>query len=125
MSCKNVLFIDDDRDDAELFVEAVNSLQKGIISQTASNALKAFEDLKAAENLPDLIFVDFNMPAMNGDAFIKKMKSENRLEHVPIILMSTHTPEVMCKVTKELDSIHYMTKPNSFQELVVLLDRIL
>jgi len=125
MSYKNILFIDDDSDDAEIFVEAVNSLQKGIICQTANNALKAFEELKTTENLPDFIFVDFSMPVLNGAVFIQKMKEEDRLKNIPVILMSTHTAEVMCKMTKEFDVMHYITKPNSFQELVLLLDEIL
>lgn len=125
MSCKNILLIDDDSDDVEIFVEAVHSLHKEIVCQTASNALKAFEELKTAENLPDFIFVDFNMPALNGISFIQKMKDQNRLEHIPVILMSTHTPDVMCQLTKQFETINYMTKPNSFQELVVLLDGVL
>ena len=125
MSYKNILFIDDDSDDAEIFVEAVNSLQKGIICQTANNALKAFEELKTTENLPDFIFVDFSMPVLNGAVFIQKMKEEDRLKNIPVILMSTHTAEVMCKMAKDFDVTHYIAKPNSFQELVLLLDEIL
>lgn len=125
MLYKNILLIDDDCDDAQIFVEAVNSLQKGITCQTATNAPKAFEELKIAENLPDFIFVDFNMPILNGTEFIEKMKCEKRLQHIPVILMSTHTADVMCKMTKEFDAIHYIEKPSSFQELVVLLDGVL
>jgi len=125
MSCKNILLIDDDSDDAEIFIEAVNALEKEIICQTSSNALTAFEGLKTAEKLPDYIFVDFNMPALNGAEFIQKMKDETRLQHIPIILMSTHSVEVMCQLTKQFDSLKYMTKPSSFQELVALLDGVL
>lgn len=82
MSCKNILLIDDDSDDAEMFIEAVSSLQKGIICQTASNALKAFEEMKITENLPDYIFVDYNMPALSGTEFIQKIKDEERLHHI-------------------------------------------
>lgn len=125
MLYKNILLIDDDSDDAEIFVEAVNALQKGIECQTAFNASKIFEELKSAEKLPDLIFVDFNMPALNGDVFIQKLKEEQQLQHIPVILMSTHTEEVMCSLIKEFDSIQYITKPCSFQELVTLLDDVL
>lgn len=125
MSCKNILLIDDDSDDVEIFVEAVNSLHKEIVCQTATNALKAFDELKTAESLPDFIFVDFNMPALNGISFIQKMKDQNRLEHIPVILMSTHTADVMCQLTRQFESINYIAKPNSFQELVLLLDGVL
>jgi len=125
MSCKNILLIDDDSDDAEIFTEAVDSLNKAIICHTSCNALKTFEELKTTENLPDCIFVDFNMPGLNGNEFIQKIKCENRLQYIPIILMSTHSVEVMCQLAKQFDTIQYLSKPSSFQELVLLLNEIL
>ncbi|MEO7975569.1 response regulator [Flavobacterium sp.] len=125
MLYKNILLIDDDSDDAEIFVEAVDSLQKQIICRTSNNALKSFEGLKIAEDLPDLVFVDFSMPALNGREFIEKMKSVKRLQYIPIILMSSHAVEVLCELTQKLEGVSYMTKPNSFQELVIKLNEVL
>lgn len=125
MSYKNILLIDDDSDDAELFMEAVESLQKEVVCQTENNALKAIEELKTTENLPDLVFVDFSMPAINGAEFIQKVKSEERLRNLPIILMSSHTVEVLRQLTQNSEGVQYMTKPNSFQDLVIQLDSVL
>jgi CheY-like chemotaxis protein len=122
---KSILLIDDDSDDAEIFAEAIDSLQRQIVCDTSNNALRALEELKVAEILPDLIFVDFSMPALNGGEFIEKMKSEARLQDIPIILMSSHTVEVLCKLTQQFEGVNYMTKPNSFQELVRQLDLVL
>lgn len=125
MLYKNILLIDDDSDDAEIFIEAVESLQKQIICRTSNNALKSLEELKTGENLPDIVFVDFSMPALNGGEFIEKMKSVEQLQNIPVILMSSHTVEVLCKLTEKLEGVNYMTKPNSFQELVIRLDEVL
>ncbi|MDR7211725.1 response regulator [Flavobacterium piscis] len=125
MLYKNILLIDDDTDDAEIFIEAIESLERGIASRVATNALHAFEELQTAESLPDFIFVDFNMPALNGAEFIQKMKDERRLQHIPIILMSTHSVEVMSQLTQQFETLQYMTKPSSFHELVALLDEVL
>ena len=125
MSYKNILLIDDDSDDAELFMEAVESLQKEVVCRTENNALKAIEELKTTEDLPDLVFVDFSMPAINGAEFIQKVKSEERLRNLPIILMSSHTVEVLRQLTQNSEGVQYMTKPNSFQDLVTQLDSVL
>ena len=125
MSYKNILLIDDDSDDAELFMEAVESLQKEVVCQTENNALKAIEELKTTENLPDLVFVDFSMPAINGAEFIQKVKSEQRLKHIPIVLMSSHSVEVLRKLTEGFEAVQYRTKPNSFQDLVAMLDALI
>ena len=122
---KNILLIDDDSDDAELFIEAVNALHKNIVCRTTNNPLKALEELKNADELPDFVFVDFSMPGLNGAEFIEKVKEEKRLGCISIILMSTHTVEVMRKLTRQFDTLQYMTKPSSFQELVAMLDEVL
>lgn len=125
MLYKSILLIDDDSDDAEIFAEAIDSLQKQIVCDTSNNALRALEELKIAEKLPDLIFVDFSMPALNGGEFIEKIKSESRLQSIPVVLMSSHTVEVLCQLTQQFEGVQYMTKPNSFQELVIQLDLVL
>ena len=122
---KKILLIDDDSDDAEIFVEAVESLQKQIICRTSNNPLKSLEELKTGENLPDLVFVDFSMPALNGGEFIEKMKSVPLLQSIPIILMSSHAVEVLCELTQKFEGVTYMTKPNSFQELVIKLGDVI
>ena len=122
---KKILLIDDDSDDAEIFVEAVESLQKQIICRTSNNPLKSLEELKTGEDLPDLVFVDFSMPALNGGEFIEKMKSVALLQSIPIILMSSHAVEVLCELTQKFEGVTYMTKPNSFQELVIKLGDVI
>lgn len=66
MLYKNILLIDDDPEDAEIFMEAVQKLNKGVKLQWAVNPQKVFNEMQSAEQLPDLIFLDYNMPLING-----------------------------------------------------------
>jgi CheY-like chemotaxis protein len=125
MLYKNILLIDDDIDDAEIFAEAVNSLKKGILFNASNNPVKALEELKSSDNLPDLIFLDYNMPLINGQELLRKIKNEERLKDIAIILISSPTEEFVKGLLQNKDIVNYIKKPNSFPELVAILKEIL
>jgi len=125
MLYKNILLIDDDSEDADIFKEAVHSVNSEIVCHAVTNPLRAFEELLVTQNLPDVVFVDFNMPALNGAQLIQKMKAENRLQNITFVLMSSHSEDVMNVLTEKFDKVQYIIKPSSFHELIELLDTLL
>jgi DNA-binding response OmpR family regulator len=125
MANNKILLIDDDLEDAELFMEAVLLEHPDTICNIATNPLVAFEDLMVSEDLPDWIFVDFNMPAINGAELIHKMKSETRLAHISFVLMSSHSYEVIASLTSKYEKVKYIVKPSSFPEMVALVGSVL
>lgn len=125
MLYKNILLIDDDPEDADIFKEAVYFLNSEIVCHAVTNPLRAFEELLVAENLPDMVFVDFNMPALNGAQLIQKMRTEKRLQNITFVLMSSHSEDVINVLTEKFDKVQYIIKPSSFQELVDLMDTLL
>lgn len=125
MLYKNILLIDDDSDDADVFIEAVNSLDRNITCTAQTNPIKALEYLASLEILPDLIFLDYNMPVLNGNEFLAKMRVVKRLAVIPVIVYSTYSQaaaETLCIVH---ENEQYITKPSNFNDLKVLLDSIL
>lgn len=56
MLYRNILLIDDDIDDADMFIEAINSLDENVTCLAETNPVKALEFLKSTKILPDLIF---------------------------------------------------------------------
>ncbi len=125
MLYKNILLIDDDNDDADVFIEAINSLDRNITCTAQTNPIKALEYLASLEILPDLIFLDYNMPVLNGNEFLEKMRVVERLAVIPVIVYSTYSlvaAETLCIVHK---NEQYITKPDNFNDLKVLLDSIL
>lgn len=125
MPYKNILLIDDDPEDAELFMEAVKALNKGVRLQWADSAERGLDDLLSAERLPDLIFLDYKMPRINGGELLEKLKSNSRLSGIPVVLISTPSEEFMKLKLQQNEIIKYFSKPNSYSELIAILDSIL
>lgn len=125
MLYRNILLIDDDIDDAEVFIEAVNSLDKNVTCLAETNPVKALEFLKSTKILPDLIFLDYNMPILNGNEFIEKMRAVEKLKPIPVIIYSSYSENTAAQLSIIHDTERYITKPNSFTELTALLKNIL
>jgi len=125
MLYKEILLIDDDIDDAEIFMEAVYSIDTEIVFRVENNPVNAFNKLESAEKLPDLIFLDYNMPLLNGKEFLEKIKSNEKLKEIPVILISTPSKEFVQDLLQKKEIIHYMSKPNSYDELINMLKMVL
>ncbi|HEX6915349.1 MAG TPA: response regulator, partial [Chitinophagaceae bacterium] len=101
-SIRSILLVDDDQDDQFVFAECLSGISKEIILQTANDGIDALEKLKAAEHKPDLIFIDLNMPRMNGKALLRELKSTATLSQVPVIVYSTSSSPEDLRDTKSL-----------------------
>ena len=85
---KRIMLIDDDPDDQLLFRDAVNTVRPDLQCELVSSCSEAFKQLEAAT--PDLIFMDLNMPVMNGfDAAIEIRKIRDpKKANTPIIALT-------------------------------------
>lgn len=117
--------IDDDHDDSEIFIEAVNSLDKKISCYSETNPIAAFEHLKNAGNLPDIIFLDYSMPVVNGKEFLEKIKSVEELKSIPVILYSSYCESAAKQLCITHNAEKYIPKPYSFTELTQVLRSVL
>ena len=125
MHFQKILLIDDDADDQEIFEAALQSTSVSVEYQSVSSAELALDQLNAGELRPDLIFLDLNMPVMDGRRFLAEIKKREALRPIPIVVFSTSShPETITNV-KKLGAAGFVTKPNSFDELVTILDKVL
>ncbi|GGF28272.1 response regulator [Flavobacterium limi] len=126
MSSKEILVVDDDNDDIEIFVEAINSLNKDLICRSSFNPAKTLADLSSCEKLPDLILLDYNMPSINGLEFIQQLKADQKLSGIEVVMMSTPNVELMVPwLLKNNITARYIAKPDSFEKLKIILNNIL
>lgn len=106
-------------DDEPLAINVIKSYLLNIndieLVTTFNNAIEALNFLK--ENLVDLIFLDINMPLLDGLNFIKS------LENKPLIVITTAHEEFALK-TYELDVIDYLLKPISFPRFMQALNKV-
>ncbi len=113
-----ILLVDDDLDDRELFNEAVKEIDRSIELTFAMNGESALKLLNQNETPPDYIFLDLNMPKMDGKQFLKLLKTNGRFQPVPVIIYSTSKLDVDIEETKRSGAIHFITKPISFSILI-------
>lgn len=125
-SCKytSVLLIDDDIDDRMIFGEVLKELAPDIIYHEAINGEDALIKLNN-HLIPDLIFLDLNMPRVDGKQFLAEIQQLGHLKHIPVIIYTTSSHELDKKETRELGASYFLTKPNSLHELTHILTDIL
>ena len=120
-----ILLIDDDEDDQFMFKEVIESINPTLQCETATNGKIALDKLKAIPFLPDIIFLDLNMPIMNGYDFLIQLKKEKKLTKIPVCIFTTSNILRDKELTKELGAKSFLTKPNDFRLLRNQLQQIL
>jgi len=111
-----VLYVDDDADDLQLFGEAVKEVDSSIIFLAASSAEEALKFLHG-ELLPDQIFMDINMPVMNGMECLALIRKSEHIKDVPVVMLSTSQNKTDIEQSNALQA-DFISKPNSFRSLV-------
>ncbi len=125
MSEKKVLLIEDDDDDQEIFLAAIDQLENPVACIVYNNPVKALKALEDKVLEPDIIFLDLNMPLMNGQQFLVHIKNNEALEHIPVIVLSTSSHASSRTSVKSLGATDFFSKPNSVRELVEVIKSVL
>lgn len=114
-----------------LIVEDNNELRKYLVThfENIYNILEAENGLKAlqvaAQELPDLVISDVTMPEMDGFEFCKKLKSDLRTGHIPVILLTARSHEQDKIEGIETGAEDYITKPFSLDFLAARIKSLL
>lgn len=117
MSKKICLLIDDDVDDHEVFSMALDEVSSSTQLLKALSADEAFTILRKDGTLPDVIFLDLNMPKVDGYEFLVKIKREIKFKSVPVIIYSTSNQEIEIQKTQKLGASAFLSKTANFSEL--------
>lgn len=117
MDKKIIILADDDRDDTEMFCEAIIEVDNNIICHCAENGKEAIDILNGLEEKPELIFLDLNMPIMNGWECLEILKNDKRYQDIPVIMISTSSHKKDMDKAASLGCIGYFVKPNNFNDL--------
>jgi DNA-binding response OmpR family regulator len=118
---KKILLIEDEADIANPLAYRLN--KKGlevIIAQDGEEGLK-----KAQEERPDLIILDLMLPRLPGEEVCKRIRDDERIGKVPIIMLTAKASDVDKIVGKTLGASSYMTKPFEANDLLKEVDRFL
>lgn len=121
MKFTNILFIDDDEEDLQIFREALDHISTTVKYNFFTDARKALEDLRLGNVVTQAIFLDLNMPLMNGHEFLAQVKQEERLRNIPVIIFTTSSDSSIKEMTLSMGAEDFLTKPNDFKDLIALL----
>ena len=110
----SLLLIEDDPDIRELLAEFLNMYGHSLA--LAANGREGLSYLRQTEKMPDVILLDLMMPVMNGEVFRKEQMNDERISHVPVIVLSADS-----QAHQRLESLCF----NKFLEKPIDLDRLL
>jgi CheY-like chemotaxis protein len=125
LTVMRILYADDDSDDGELLIEALETIDPSIECHLANDGKHAIQMLTENEDLPDYIFLDVNMPVMDGKNCLRELKKDHRLRDIPVIIYSTTRDEDEISALYELGATGFLPKPNSFAQLCSALERMI
>lgn len=125
MNFKNILLIDDDVEDQEMFLAAALEIADNVTCTAIGDTASALNKLRNKVIEPDIIFLDLNMPVMNGQQFLTEIKKDETLKEIPVIIFTTSSHAPTKKITKDLGAQDFITKPNRYEELKKILEPFL
>ena|ERR1043166_8804022 len=114
---RNILIIDDDEDDRAILADAIGEVSRESTVFRAIGGVEALDWLRSVKELPDLIFLDLNMPRMNGKEFLGKIKKEKIFKRIPVVIYSTSGRIEDIEAGKKAGAVHFLTKPVLFNEI--------
>lgn len=121
----NILLVDDDAVDRELFAEALLSVNNECNVTEAENGEDALKRLITNENNPDLIILDLNMPVKDGRETLQEIRNHPRLKHLPVCILSTSNSQFDVISAYENGANLFLVKPLEFNLLIEMLSNLL
>jgi CheY-like chemotaxis protein len=107
----NLLLADDDKDDRFFFEKVLKELPIQTRLTTVEDGEKLMQYLSENyKQLPDILFLDLNMPRKNGSECLEKIKSDKRLKHLPVIIYSTSLHDDVADILYEKGAHYYIRK---------------
>lgn len=114
----HILLADDDEDDRALFTDALQELDSNVKLTTAKNGVDLMRLLESWKgSLPDVIFLDLNMPLKNGFECLDEIKALERVRELPVVILSTSSQRETMEMLSRKQASMYIKKPGTYPEL--------
>ena len=120
----NILLADDDMDDCFFFEKALEELQLSAHLTIVRDGQQLMNYLSEnSKNLPDVLFLDLNMPCKNGFECLCEIKEHESLKVIPVVMFSTSYPQDqiyeanMINTLLKIGAYHFIRKPGDFAQL--------
>lgn len=112
----NILYAEDDIDDVDFFKEALDAINLETRLEHVSNGQELLAKLLNPDQLPDIVFIDINMPLKNGYESVSELRAKPWTKDLPAMIFSTSSsPEVIEEMYK-IGASSYIVKPDDFSD---------
>ncbi len=126
MKTKSILFVEDSPDDEALLIRVLRSLKLNCSYAVAHDGMEALDYLfcsgkhseRDIEDKPTVIFLDLNLPKLNGLEVLTKIRKDEGMKTVPVVILSSSTEEKDIKSSYVLGANSFVTKPVKFETFV-------
>lgn len=125
----NVLLVEDNEDDIELTLEALEDSKVRVEIHVVSDGISALAFLRregdyADKPRPDLIFLDWHLPLMDGREVLKKIKGDPNFAEIPVVVLTTSEDEGDILNAYQLHANCYISKPVDFLKFTKIIKQI-
>ena len=121
----HIILADDDEDDRLLFTDAFRELKINTKVNTFNDGVELMNYLNTPNAvLPNVLFLDLNMPKKNGIECLHEIKNNNRLSDIAIAIFSTSSSEEHIEETFVQGANIYIKKPSDFTTLKKVLAEV-
>jgi CheY-like chemotaxis protein len=121
---QRILLVDDDQDDQLYFRDAMNEIRPSVRFDVANNGVEALLQVGVPPP-PDLIFMDLNMPVMDGYECLVELKKKPGYKDIPVVIFTTSKNVRDIERAQKLGASLFFTKPTDFEMLCSKLSDIL
>lgn len=112
----NILLIEDDIDDIELLEEALNGNNVKYNLEVVMEGDMVYPHINDSQNLPEIIILDFNLPKVHGRDVLKQIKSVEKFNKIPLVVLTTSSSKDDIDYAYSLGANKFITKPTTLEE---------
>jgi CheY-like chemotaxis protein len=112
-----IFYTDDDEEDLDFFREIINLIDSRHVVVTQQNGEQLLNALLNPPPTPHIIFLDINMPGMNGFEILKRVRAINKHRELPVVMFSTTNSKEAIQTSMELGANYYVAKSGVFEKL--------
>jgi len=121
-----ILLADDDEDDCIFFRDALQEIRVKTNLTIVNDGSQLMRYLDNADNrVPDIVFLDLNMPVLNGIDSLIEIRKKSRLKELAIAIYSTSSSDENVEEAFINGANIYLQKPNDFSVLKVILEHVI
>lgn len=121
----NILLIEDDSDDVELFTDALNRNQQEHSIQLLQDGMAAVNYFSETDLRPDVVVMDMNLPRLHGRDVIRHIRSKTSFDNVPVVVLTTSSASDDRNYVLSQGATAFIVKPSTLEGLLEMARQVI